>query len=177
MDIANDISRVIEESSLLSKDIAQKTYISNKVLWEYKTGKKVPTAETIDSIAVQTNRPSLIKNYCNKSCPLGKKYSLIYMNGKFRKDGHDIMTKNKKEMQEYMNVIPEMFEIAFEKVDSDFTDEEFKFIYEGMKEALDVRHWIETLEIWFAKTFGIDKWEELINEHNQEYIDKNYVSG
>lgn len=173
MYIVNEkIGQIIEDLDIPIQDIAEKSLINYKTLYNIRIGKQFPKVDHTLSIVKTLDRPELIRYHC-QSCEIGKRFHMMHLDGNIRNEGHDILTKNQIEANEFLKVAPKAFEILFEK--SEFLDEEMKLIKKALQEAFDVKHSIQALEDWYAKKFGLESLEKEIWEHHQKCVDRGYI--
>lgn len=166
------IDEAIQGSAIPITQIAKESFISYNTLYKIRTGEQGITPDKTVSLAKALDKPELIRQHC-QSCIIGQKFHLVYLNGNIRNQGHEILMKNQIEIKELLEIMPGMFEILFEK--DTYTPDEKAYIDNAILEAIDVRHCIEMLEIWYAKRFGLDQLEMRVTEHNQKCFEKNYA--
>ncbi|WP_066500025.1 hypothetical protein [Abyssisolibacter fermentans] len=168
------IDQAVKNSDMPISIIAEKCFIDEKVLYKIRKGQQQATADKVLRLATVLDNADLIRYQCS-SCTIGEKFHLVCLDGNIRSQGHEILMKNKTEINEFLAVYEQMLEILFDK--DTYTDEELNLIDKGLDEAIDVRHCVETLELWYAKKFGIEKLNQKIEDHNEKCIKNGYARG
>lgn len=169
------IEAAVKSAGIPIYEVADKTHISDKTLYKIRSRQQQVSPDKTALLAATLRRPELVRYHC-QNFEIGRNFHLVYLDGRVREEGHAILLKSMKEIEEFMVHFQEAMDIMNKNVDAqDYTSEEKSLAKKILREALDVRHCIETLEMWYAKTFGIDELTEEIKEHNQKCIDRKYV--
>ncbi|MCG8540439.1 MAG: hypothetical protein MJA82_10930 [Clostridia bacterium] len=170
--IQQQIEIAIQQSEIPIYRVAEKSFMEEKTLYKIRKGKQQISPDKTVALAKALNKPELIKHHC-KSCEIGKRYHMAYLNGEVRNEGHDILWKSDVEINELSQVLPSLIKLLFHK--SNFSEEERLAIDKGMDEALDVKHCIEMFEDWYSKRFGLEALEERVKQHDKKCYDRNYA--
>lgn len=169
------INTAVKEAPYPIKTIAENSYISEKTLYKIRNGEQTPSADKTLSIAKALNRPELIRHHCS-SCPIGSIFHLIYLNGRIRGEGHEILQKSHIEIKEWVDLFSKGIEMMFKNfTPDDYSEEDKALAKKLLDEGIDVRHCIETYETWYAKTFGIQELEKEIKDHNEKCYDRGFA--
>lgn len=168
------LDQAVKNSDMPINAIAESCYMDERTLYKLRKGQQAISADKALLLAIALDNVDLIRYKCS-DCEIGSKFHLVCLDGNIRSQGHEILIKNKTEINEFLAVYEKMLEVLFDK--DEYTEDEVELIDRGLHEAIDVRHCIETLELWYAKRFGIDKLKSKIAEHNEKCVVNGYAKG
>jgi len=158
-------------AGLTQENAANKINISQRALQHYENGETIPPAGVVLAMSKVYKQPYMTQHYCREHCDIGRAYSYVVLNN-VNLSPQNIMLKLISEFREAELVLSQMVALTVNKETSDdFTDNEMAEFKSYLHEFLDVEHTVETLKISLNRYINVD---EMIREHNQKCIDRNY---
>lgn len=169
-----EINKSIENCELPLDEIAYRSHISPKTLWELRKGKR-KTADKIFALSKAINEPGLIQAYRFDEDPISQQIGFVPLNSVDRSHVV-ILVRAKVETQEFFNKIDQMVIVSMNKQTSEqYSKADEEVFFDGFHEMLDVMHNLEEYFFESMRTWGIDRISKEVKKHNEKCIARGYA--